>query len=546
LLLGKYLANCDEEKLSQRLPHQTAFPTLPVPYLKHGVESLGGWSTESRMWSDRENILSRRGHCTGPGHRIALYIYFLTGQTGRYVLIQTLRDKERQLLPHERPLEFLSKSGQYANDVHFILKRTGPSLTERPSSDSGPLPPERTFARSSLPLNPKVHSTEVTRSKEPKKSLTFNLGPMSSSDLLLKHRQKQQNSTVAKDSSPRQTSKDDIFKLVLQQQEQLKAFEMQNVALGKDLQTWERGRVGGPHEEDEDEVAFLERLIRRNESELGEEMFWMDELERERADEHKRQEKMKNLRTTMEDYTLKIKELSERTEALEKEIHKEASKRLSGQPSPAEIEEMVTKMKKEMETKIDQSQQLETNLSNVGRACEEAKRILELKYTLSETKFKKNWQTLMPHTHSRIFRWKMCDRSVLSEIPTMCGLHRTFSIRFSDTQSLRAGYKIFRKQNPLSEILIVKTQELEELNKDLRQCNLQQFIQQTGSIVTNGQLRPNEDALNEQSISLWEIQHRSLGPTESLTRLPGNHLMGHPRNLQNSLLSGRNPEGVYV
>lgn len=387
------------------------------------------------------------------------------GQTGRYVLIQTLRDKERQLLPHERPLEFLSKSGQYANDVHFILKRTGPSLAERPSSDSGPLPPERTFARSSLPLNPKVHSTEVTRSKEPKKSLTFNLGPMSSSDLLLKHRQKQQNGTVAKESSPRQTSKDDIFKLVLQQQEQLKAFEMQNVALGKDLQTWERGRVGGPHEEDEDEVAFLERLIRRNESELGEEMFWMDELERERADEHKRQEKMKNLRTTMEDYTLKIKELSERTEALEKEIQKEASKRLSGQPSPAEIEEMVTKMKKEMETKIDQSQQLETNLSNVGRACEEAKRILE-----------------------------------------------------------------------------VKTQELEELNKDLRQCNLQQFIQQTGSIVTNGQLRPNEDALNEQSISLWEIQHRSLGPTESLTRLPGNHLMGHPRNLQNSLLSGRNPE----
>ncbi|CAJ0943614.1 unnamed protein product [Ranitomeya imitator] len=54
------------------------------------------------------------------------------GQTGRYVLIQTLREKERQLLPHEKPLEFLSKSGQYANDVHFVLKRTGPSLTERP------------------------------------------------------------------------------------------------------------------------------------------------------------------------------------------------------------------------------------------------------------------------------------------------------------------------------------------------------------------------------------------------------------------------------
>ncbi|KAM5138391.1 ras association domain-containing protein 7 isoform 2-T3 [Mantella aurantiaca] len=390
------------------------------------------------------------------------------GQTGRYVLIQTLRDKERQLLPHERPLEFLSKSGQYANDVHFIMKRTGPSLTERPSSDSCPHPPERTFPRSSLPLNPKVHSTEVTRSKEPKKSLTFNLGPMSSSELLLKHRQKQQNGTVAKDSSPRQPSKDDVFKMVLQQQEQLKALEMQNTCIGKDLQTWERGRVGGPYEEEEDEVAFLERLVRRNDSELGEEMFWLDELDRERADEQKRQEKMRNLRTTMEDYTLKIKELSERTEALEKEIQKETSKRLSGEPSQAEIETMVTKMRKELEAKVEQSQQMETNLSNVERACEEAKRILE-----------------------------------------------------------------------------VKTQDLEELNKDLRQCNLQQFIQQTGSTVTNGQARPNEEFLNE-SILQWEEQHRSLGHSDSLPRLPANHLMGHPRNLQNSLLSGRNPEGVYV
>ncbi|XP_073455454.1 beta-1,4-galactosyltransferase 1-like isoform X3 [Aquarana catesbeiana] len=49
-----------------------------------------------------------------------------------------------------------------------------------------------------------------------------------------------------------------------------------------------------------------------------------------------------------------------------------------------------------------------------------------------------------------IFRRKMCDRSLLSEIPTVCGLHLTFSIGISDTQSLRAGYKIFRQQNPLA------------------------------------------------------------------------------------------------
>ncbi|XP_063800864.1 ras association domain-containing protein 7 isoform X2 [Pseudophryne corroboree] len=301
------------------------------------------------------------------------------GQTGRYVLIQTLRDKERQLLPHEKPLEFLAKSGQYANDVHFILRRTGPSLAERPSSDSVPLPPERNFVRSSLPLNPRTLSTEVTRSKEPKKSLTFNLGPMSSSDILLKHRQKQQNGKVIKDGAHRQPSKEDLFKMVLQQQEQLKTLEMQNVSLGKDFQTWERGRAGGPHEEEEDEVAFLKRLISRNDAELGEEMFWLDELERERLEEQQRQEKIRKLRATMEDYSLKIKELSERTESLEQEIQKEASKRLSGQPSHTEIEEMVTKMRKELEAKNGQSQELENNLSNVERACDVARRNIEAK-----------------------------------------------------------------------------------------------------------------------------------------------------------------------
>ncbi|KAM4721075.1 ras association domain-containing protein 7 [Rhinophrynus dorsalis] len=387
------------------------------------------------------------------------------GQTGRYVLIQTLRDKERQLLPHERPLEFLAKSGQYANDVHFILKRTGPSLAERPSSDIVTMPPERTFVRSSLPHNPRTASTEVTRSKEPKKSLTFNLGTIGSSDVLAKHKQKQQNGLAVKEDIPkRQPSKEEMFKMVLRQQEQLKSLEMQNGSLGKDLQTWERGMAGTPQEE-EDEIAFLERLIRRNEAELSEEMFWVDELQRERAEEQERQDKMRKLRTTMDEYTMKIKELSERTEALEREIQKETSKRLAAEPSPAELAEMVTRMRKELETKIGHGQQLESNLSNVEKACEEAKRNLQ-----------------------------------------------------------------------------AKNQELEELNKDLRQCNLQQFILQTGSTMTNAQLRPDEEPPPEPHEAQWQGQQRNSGLLDSPPRTTANHLLGHPRNLQNPLVSRRSPE----
>lgn len=48
-------------------------------------------------------------------------------------------------------------------------------------------------------------------------------------------------------------------------------------------------------------------------------------------------------------------------------------------------------------------------------------------------------------------------------------------------------------------VLQAQTQELEELNKELRQCNLQQFIQQTGATVTVLQARSEEDAQPEPS-----------------------------------------------
>ncbi|XP_044540371.1 ras association domain-containing protein 7 [Gracilinanus agilis] len=76
------------------------------------------------------------------------------GQTGRYVLIQRLRDKERQMLPQECPVGAQATCGQFANDVQFVLRRTGPSLAERPASDPC-LPPERSPVRASLPPRPR-------------------------------------------------------------------------------------------------------------------------------------------------------------------------------------------------------------------------------------------------------------------------------------------------------------------------------------------------------------------------------------------------------
>uniref|UniRef100_A0A8B9G6M8 Ras association domain family member 7 n=1 Tax=Amazona collaria TaxID=241587 RepID=A0A8B9G6M8_9PSIT len=268
--------------------------------------------------------------------------------TGRYVLVQKLREKERQLLPLECPLESLAKCGQYANDVQFVLRRTGPSVAERPSSEGAPQAPERTFIRASLPIKPRPASTDAPRSREPKKSMTFNLGPAG-----------------------------DPFAM-------------------------SRGCCS----------SRSKHLVRRNETELGEEEFWQTELRLEKECERERQERVRSLRASLEEYTQRIYELSARTEALQEEIQWEMAERAKrGKeipvPSPTELEDMAAKMKRDLEAKVKQGTQLESNLASVEKALEEAERNLQ-----------------------------------------------------------------------------AQTQELEELNKELRQCNLQQFIQQTGATVT--------------------------------------------------------------
>ncbi|XP_069480159.1 ras association domain-containing protein 8-like isoform X2 [Ambystoma mexicanum] len=419
------------------------------------------------------------------------------GQTGRYVLIQTLRDKERQLLPNERPLEYLAKCGQYANDVQFILRRTGPSMAERPSSDTTGQPPERVVIRASLPLKPRPVSTEVTRSKEPRKALTFNLGPMGSNELLAKHRQKQQqrnglelkepskeigqssrasgqsskesNQSSRASSQPSKDigapSKEDLFRMVLSQQEHLQALEHKNNSAGTDLQAWEH--KNGPRHEDE--ILYLEQLVRRNEAELSEEDFWHSELQLERDTERGHQDKLRQLRATIDEYTQRIRELTTQTEALEKEI--ERAQREKATPSPAELQDMLSRMKRELDSKTSQSLQLESNISNVEKAFAEAERTLQ-----------------------------------------------------------------------------AKNRELEDLNKDLRQCNLQQFILQTGTTVTALQSRTEEELNLEHSDHQLPIHQRNGGPhyssVDSPPRPTAKQFLGNPRNLQNPLVSSLNPEVI--
>uniref|UniRef100_A0A3Q3GJ19 Ras association domain-containing protein 7-like n=1 Tax=Labrus bergylta TaxID=56723 RepID=A0A3Q3GJ19_9LABR len=96
------------------------------------------------------------------------------GQTGRYVLILKLRGTERQMVADDCPLQQLAQLGQLAAEVRFVLRRTGPTLSD------GQDTPTR---QSGLPL-PGSAEPDPVRSREPHKAFTFNLALERETDIL--------------------------------------------------------------------------------------------------------------------------------------------------------------------------------------------------------------------------------------------------------------------------------------------------------------------------------------------------------------------------
>ncbi|XP_039767280.1 ras association domain-containing protein 7 [Ornithorhynchus anatinus] len=239
------------------------------------------------------------------------------GQTGRYVLIQRLREKERQLLPHECPVATQAQCGQSAHDVQFVLRRTGPSLAERPASDGcpPPPPPERNFARASLPAKARP---------APGKAPT--LGPGA---------ERLREPGVRPDApSP--------------------------------------APAPGREPPEAAELLRLERLVRRNEAELGEEAFWQGELRQERARQRQGQETVRGLRAATRDYVRQLRDLAARARALEEELRRARAPR-----PPAPRPRPPAPMRRDLEVKAQQSSQLQSNLADVGRALEAAERSLQ-------------------------------------------------------------------------------------------------------------------------------------------------------------------------
>uniref|UniRef100_A0A1A7Y8J2 Ras association (RalGDS/AF-6) domain family (N-terminal) member 7 n=1 Tax=Iconisemion striatum TaxID=60296 RepID=A0A1A7Y8J2_9TELE len=396
------------------------------------------------------------------------------GQTGRYVLIQRLRDTERQLLATERPLESLAKLGQHGNEVQFFLRRTGPSSSDGPGSKQ-----ERP---SPLPL-PKQPEPEPLKPNQVKKALTFNLGPSSSPKTKAKQLKKGPRDSSEQRTSPSSSpthhmpspspsppvgpSKEEVFRKVLQQQERLRAIDGQLETVERESRTRERSYPSpcpSPISDArlQEELDVLEQAVRRNQAELAHEQYWEEELQAEEEREQGMRRKLADIHAKLDDCGRRLHEFSIRSTQLEKEIQRESQ--AAGKANAPE--EAFDAVKEKLRSQERNRAELEEQLSDTDKALGKAESLLQ-----------------------------------------------------------------------------VKQEELEDLNKELRQCNLQQFIQQTGVLPAHTQSRTE---LQEQMEQLELAAGRGATPVEFPSRPTAKQFLGHPRNLQNPLVSSLNPEGVYV
>lgn len=204
--------------------------------------------------------------------------------------------------------------GQFASDVQFVLRRTGPSLAGRPSSDSCP-PPERCSIRASLPAKPRP-----ALGREPHRTVTFSLEC---------HRPA---------SSP--------------------------APPGPAVPA---APVPG-HWED------LQGLVQRNAEELGQEAFWEQELRREQAREREGQARLQALSAATAEHAARLQALDAQARVLEAKLHLAAE--APGPPSPtASAAEC---LRRDLAAQERQSAEVQGSLALVSRALEAAEHALQV------------------------------------------------------------------------------------------------------------------------------------------------------------------------
>uniref|UniRef100_A0A1A8SM87 Ras association (RalGDS/AF-6) domain family (N-terminal) member 8 n=2 Tax=Nothobranchius rachovii TaxID=451742 RepID=A0A1A8SM87_9TELE len=419
------------------------------------------------------------------------------GRTGRYTLVEKWRDTERHLAPHESPVASLNTWGQYAGDVQLILLRTGPSLTERPPSEGPPLRgPERGLHRQSLPPLAKLrhpNDGSLHRREPRRKSLTFTGAPRSLKEIL-------GGGSVSEAEGKRRFllgsggNHHHVGPATGTASPGLWACRMEDLVRLVSLQR--------------ETLNMLEKKLEAYEAEL---QAWGG-----------------GSRVRSGGFAVDLNGgggLIEEILRLEKHLRK----------NEVEMEEEEF-WATELQIEIESERQLEERLQELRGRLQSCERDIEEKLAIVQG-VEAGLEEEKLQRERRENQWvnEAEARAQLLRVKAELKAQERHAIQLES--SCRA---VDRSLGQSSKKLQDMQQELEQLTKELRQVNLQQFIKQTGTKVTVLPAEPAEEDGTSSSHDLVQL-------TGSLKRPGSSHPMSSPlRVLHSPLSSGLNPEGIYV
>ncbi|XP_061670341.1 ras association domain-containing protein 8-like [Syngnathoides biaculeatus] len=239
-----------------------------VLYVIDGAQGVCGGCDPGGVWHIPNNFLSGCCHfsCTGNWPNRPLHSNLeITGT-------------ERQLGAKECPLQHLNKLGQLASEVHFLLRRTGPSLSDRQE-------------KSSRIIHPGLLKTQD--SEPPVNFLDSHYPPM-------------MNGTSS-------SCKEVLFRQILQKHRMLKVLQLQLQDLEDEMEWWKQekasAKIPGWNCATTNELDQLEQCFRNNEAELMQNHLWSERLQEETDREQELQSGLHQIHSSVDDYSQRIEEL---------------------------------------------------------------------------------------------------------------------------------------------------------------------------------------------------------------------------------------------
>ncbi|XP_014845170.1 PREDICTED: ras association domain-containing protein 8 isoform X1 [Poecilia mexicana] len=396
------------------------------------------------------------------------------GRTGRYTLIEKWRDTERHLAPHENPVVSLNKWGQYASDVQLILQRTGPSVSERPTAEGLARVPERGLYRQSLPplakLRPAGTDGSLKRREPKRKSLTFTGGARGLREIFGKSKD-----TEAKQAQQRGVS-----------------LNLSRLGGGGTASV-----PGSPARE----LSRLVQLQRGKLQALESRLLGCEAELRDWEEASDQEGNVEDELLLLEQQVRRNDAEAEEEEFWQNELHIEQESERQLRQQLVELRGRVRDCESKLSEYLARIQSMETGLEK-ERLQQEAELNLKVKEEEVQAQLEK----------------------VRAEL----------EVQSQQTARLESSCKALERSLCQSgKRLQEKEQELEQLTKELRQVNLQQFIQQTGTKVTVLPAQPAGDNNDVECGSLKRLGSSRLLPSDL-------------RALQSRVSSGLNPEGIYV